>query len=300
MQRKKGFLLFILVISFLISCNVEESGSKKVKHKERTPKWTSISYKGMVDKNQIIRTGQSLGEILANPSSYRHLKGAIQPTFDQYTFLLQHVVEMSNGPDQNHHINIVDLFPIGEKQPAWVALFRGHFVITSDFIKHVRVFLPGEDAETAYRDNYCLIRHCLSGLLPNDGSKLTVEVYSYKNHYFTQELSLNLNPYTFESADFLKPSNKIAIDLAGLESFFKDGEGLEGAKIDNQEGLILFAKSGPIQTLMRQKISLSDFAVAYRAIFHSGDNEAFISLDPHKDPTKVTVNFGGFLEDTRT
>jgi hypothetical protein len=40
-------------------------------------------------------------------------------------------------------------------------------------------------------------------------------------------------------------------------------------------------------------------AVAYRAVFHAGDNEAFISLDPNKDPTKATVNFGGFLENTR-
>ena len=43
----------------------------------------------------------------------------------------------------------------------------------------------------------------------------------------------------------------------------------------------------------------SDLAVAYRAVFHAGDNEAFISLDPHSDPTKVTVNFGGYLENTR-
>jgi len=39
--------------------------------------------------------------------------------------------------------------------------------------------------------------------------------------------------------------------------------------------------------------------VAYRAVFHAGDNKAFVSLDPHRDPTKVSVNFGGFLEDTR-
>lgn len=62
---------------------------------------------------------------------------------------------------------------------------------------------------------------------------------------------------------------------------------------------MLYGAAGGKQTLAGKPLELSDLAVAYRAVFHAGDNEAFISLDPHKDPTKVTVNFGGFLEDTR-
>ena len=52
------------------------------------------------------------------------------------------------------------------------------------------------------------------------------------------------------------------------------------------------------QTLAGHLMELSDLAVAYRAVFHAGDNEAFISLDQNKYSTKATVNFGGF-ENTR-
>ena len=157
----------------------------------------------------------------------------------------------------------------------------------------------GEDAETAYKDNYSVIRHCLYGLLHKEGAALNIEVYAYKNDYSKSELRLNLLPYKVKATSFPNEANKIALDLLGLESFFNEGGELDGAKLDAQEGLILFAKSGSKQTLCGQNILISDFAVAYRAVFHAGDNEAFISLDPHKDPTKVTANFGGFLEDTR-
>jgi hypothetical protein len=34
-------------------------------------------------------------------------------------------------------------------------------------------------------------------------------------------------------------------------------------------------------------------------VFHAGHNQAYVSLDPSADPTRVAVNFGGLLEDTR-
>jgi len=69
--------------------------------------------------------------------------------------------------------------------------------------------------------------------------------------------------------------------------------------------MILAAENGRISAQLgtslprRKPVELAELAVAYRAVFHAGDNEAFISLDPHKAPTKVTVNLGGFLENTR-
>jgi hypothetical protein len=69
--------------------------------------------------------------------------------------------------------------------------------------------------------------------------------------------------------------------------------------VNKHSGLTLYGCASAKQTLDGKPVELADLAVAYRAVFHAGDNEAFISLDPHKDPTKVTVNFGGFLENTR-
>ena len=89
------------------------------------------------------------------------------------------------------------------------------------------------------------------------------------------------------------------MDLDALVAFFAEGPEIQGAALNKDQGLILYGSEGPKQTLAGHPMELSDLAVAYRAVFHAGDNKAFISLDPNKDPTKVTVNFGGFLENTR-
>ena len=62
---------------------------------------------------------------------------------------------------------------------------------------------------------------------------------------------------------------------------------------------MLFANPDQRDTLAGEPVSLADLAVAYRAVFHAGDNDAFISLDPNADPSLASVNFGGHLEDTR-
>src|SRR4030043_1370429 len=282
----------LLMIIILCSCNYKPESKQQ--------KWVTIDYGYLIDRTQIVRTGQSLSVVLKDASTQMHIRGAVQQYIDYYSYLLQYTIELVNGPDSIPHSSVVEHFPIGSKQPAWVAIFRGgRIFVTSDRMGNARVFLIGEDAEKAYKDNYSIIRHCLSGLMPKEASALNVEVYAYKNDYSKSELKLNLLPYKFKATSFPNEANKIALDLLGLESFFNEGGELDGAKLDPQEGLILFAKSGSKQTLSGQNISISDFSVAYRAVFHAGDNEAFISLDPHKDPTKATVNFGGFLEDTR-
>jgi hypothetical protein len=205
---------------------------------------------------------------------------------------------MTFGRDPIPYRNVIDSYPVATKQPAWVAMFRnGRIFATADSNNHARFFLLGDNPETAYKTNYSLIRHCLRALLPADGSNLFVEVFAYKNNYRSSELEFNLAPYTLKASSFSAPKGTVPLDLAGLEDFFNKKGQLEGAKLD--AGLILYAQKAGDETLAGYPVSLADFAVAYRAAFHAGDNDAFISLDPHKDPTKVTVNFGGFLEDTR-
>ena len=92
--------------------------------------------------------------------------------------------------------------------------------------------------------------------------------------------------------------DKQGFGIASSDFFSHDPE-LQGAALKKDRGLILYGSEGPKQTLAGSPVGLSDLAAAYRAVFHAGDNEAFISLDPHKEPAKVTVNFGGFLENTR-
>ncbi|MHC1725456.1 MAG: hypothetical protein AB9866_05490 [Syntrophobacteraceae bacterium] len=259
-----------------------------------TQQWITISYADLLDPQAIIRTGQNLKSVLGDSN----LKGAVQPFVDQYSFLLQHSYEMIAGSDGIPHSSVIDAYPIGSAQPAWVAIFRGgRIYVTADNKNHARVFLLGDDPEKSYKANYTVFRHCLNALTPSDGSALNVDVFAYRNDYSSSELRLNLNPYSVSAPSF--PPLGAPLDLAGLALFFKEVPEIQGAQLDRAKGLILYGKQGAKQTLAGSNISLSDFAVAYRAVFHAGDNEAFISLDPHTNPTKVTVNFGGFLEDTR-
>ena len=259
-------------------------------------RWVTISYGELLDETAIVRTGQSLKSAVTDPK----LRGVVQPYVDPYSYLLDYALELMSGPHQLPYHNVVDNFPVGSKQPAWVAIFRGgRICITTDNKKSARVFLLGTNPKTAYEENYSVIRHCLRGLQPDDGSELSVEVYAYKNNYQTSELELNLNPYRFSSSNFAQPSGKMGLDLIGLKNFFFEGGQLEGALLDRNDGLVLYAKRGGIETISRHPVDYSDFAIAYRAVFHPGDNPAFVSLDPNPDPTKAMVSFGGFLEDTR-
>jgi len=288
-----AILASFFIVSILVGLYVILS-KKDSKPTVFTKPWITISYADLIDPRTIIRTGQSLKSALLDPS----LRGAVQSFVDPYSYLLQYSIEMLSGVDRIPHGNIVDHYPIGSTQPAWVAILRGGRIhITTDNRDHARVFLLGEDPQKEYLGQYSVIRHCLNALVPTDGSNLNIEVFTYKNNYNTSELMLNPNPYNVSASSF--PSNKIPPDLSGLKDFFDLGPEIQGAQLDHTKGLVLYGKSGPKQTLAGANISLSDFAVAYRATFHAGDNEAFISLDPNNDPTKATVNFGGFLQDTR-
>jgi len=254
----------------------------------------TISYADLLDREIIVRTGDPLGVALRDPS----LRGAVQPFVDRYSSLLQPAVQMLNGPDDLPHTDVVDHFPPGSAQPAWVAIFRGGRIhLVADGRDHVRVFLLGDTPEAAYEHYYSVIHHCLNGLIPSDGHPLTVEVFAYTNDYAASELRLNTRGYEVSGTSF--PSEKVPLDLAALAGYFRQNPILQGAQLSRSEGLVLYGTEAiEPPSLDGHDVSMPDFAVAYRAAFHAGDNDAFISLDPHRDPTKATVNFGGFLEDT--
>lgn len=298
-RRRAAMIVWAAIVGILIIVFV----SKKEPGNQPTPsspaesavKWITVDYGDLLDREAIIRTGERLVSSLAEPG----LKGAIQPFVDGYSYLLQHAVELLKGPDAYPYHSVIDHFPVGTRQPAWVAILRGGRIsIMTDNQDHVRIFLPGESPRAAYEQNYPVVRHCLGALLVDPGTGLNVEVYAYRHEYSKSELYLNERPYVFNAKEFAPP-RKTSLDLDGLSEFFAAGGQLEGVQIDEHEGLILYSREGDRDTIAGRPLDLSDFAVAYRAVFHAGDNDAYISLDPHLDPTRVTVNFGGFLEDTR-
>ena len=126
-------ILIFLMIIILGSCDY--------KPESKQPKWVAIDYGGLIDRTQIVRTGQPLSEVLGNASTQRHIKGAVQQYIDCYSYLLQYTIELVNGLDSMPHSSVVEHFPIGSKQPAWVAILRGgRIFVTSDGIGNARVF----------------------------------------------------------------------------------------------------------------------------------------------------------------
>jgi len=259
------------------------------------PASIAVSYADLIDADVFTRTGRRLGDAVRDPRTPRAF---LQPFLDGYSSLLPYAIEMVFGADPIPRREILERWPSGAPQPAWVALFReGKYRAVADGEGRVRLFLPGDDAAGAWRKHYPVVRHCLAALAEAAGVPLTVEVFAYRNDYRKQEFRLHLRPVTVGGASF--PPDRPPLDLASLEDFFRQGGQLEGGQLDPGEGLVLFANPDQRDTLAGEPVSLADLAVAYRAVFHAGNNDAFISLDPNADPSLASVNFGGHLEDTR-
>jgi hypothetical protein len=269
--------------------------SRPERGKAGRPASITVSYAELIEDDAVTRTGRRLGDAVRDPRTPR---AHLQPFLEGYSSLLPHVVGMVFGADPLPRREILERWPAGTQQPAWVALFRGgRYRAVADGAGGVTLFLPGDEAGAAWRKHYPVVRHGLAALAGGGVSPLAVKVFAYRNDYRRQELHLDLRPVTVTAASF--PPDRASLDLHSLEDFFGKGGRLEGAQLDRDEGLVLYASPDHRDTLAGEPVSLADFAVAYRAVFHAGDNDAFISLDPHADPSLVSVNFGGYLEDTR-
>ncbi len=300
-RRRIAFFLAGCALAVLIAALISRPVAPPTPHSVATSAlrpvaatWITISYADLLDKDAIIRTGQRLGSALHDDQ----LRNAVQPFVDRYSQLLPVAIELTKGPDQIPSHSVLDFFALGERQPAWVAILRGGRIhIVTDDKNHTKVFLLGDDPQQSYSQNYSVVRHCLSMLSRLAKGDLNVDVFAYHNDYANSELRLNTTPYSFRAHAF--EPRKASLNLDALTAFFAEGPEIQGAALKKGQGLILYGSEGPKQMLAGNPVELSDLAVAYRAVFHAGDNKAFISLDPNKDPTRVTVNFGGFLENTR-
>jgi len=263
-------------------------------------KWTTISYDDLLDKSQLThQSGEPLSDLLKIVATSAAARGAVQPFLGYQASLLIDVADMIYPSSGAPWIHLGDYFESGSEQPAWAALMRGgEVVVAATGDGRVRVFVPGADPRAAYQSCYSIVRHALAEVLSQNGHSLSVEIFAFENNYADCELRLNEVPYVFEASSFPPPAGKCELDLAGLEQLLQEEAILEGGSLSKDEGLVLFGRKSEPQTLAGRPVKLADLAVAYRAVFHAGDNTAFISLDPNLDPTKVTVNFGGYLEDT--
>lgn len=260
----------------------------------------TIEYADLVETTRIVRTGQRLHEVLPALGASRSLRGAAQPILDPHTALLNEAIDMVEPPGAGDapFIPLASWYPEGEAEPAWVALVRGGRIAAfTDGAGRLRLFVPGRDPESAWRRWYPVLRHILAALVPETGP-LEARLWSYTHDYARSRIAISRRPRVARGRSWSAPANSRPLDGAALEAFFAEGMPLGGG-MRTGTGLELLPGSGASPSLDGHPVSLSDLAVAWRAVAWAGDNDAFISLDPHEDPTRASVNFGGYLENTR-
>lgn len=263
-------------------------------------RWVSASYADLVNPSEITQSGESIADVRGRLAQDSSAYSQLQPFLEPYARLLPDALDIVRGPAAHPRRAVADAYGPPVARPAWVDLLRGgRYVVTYDGYDLATVFAPGRTAKVAYDDAFGVLRHPLGVLQASVGGPLRVEVFAYENDYAASALRLNTNPHTFTATAFGPQPGKKPIDLQALDTFFTAGYELAGARIDLDDGLVLVGRPGERSSLANHPTTVADLTVAYRAVFHAGHNDAFISLDPSPDPTRVRVNFGGVLEDTR-
>ncbi|UCF67162.1 MAG: hypothetical protein JSV80_15505, partial [Acidobacteriota bacterium] len=129
--------------------------------------------------------------------------------------------------------------------------------------------------------------------------ELQLRVYAYRAHPERTAFTLGERPFETSIGSFEPAGTRPPLDWAGFERFLERGLSLEGGRLDAAGQLRLLASepTGRPRWLGRS-LELSDLAVAYRAVFHGGAGEPYMSLDRGDMPQTASVNYGGRLRDT--
>lgn len=269
-------------------------------------RWIRIEYDDLIDRSLVTHSGKTVGALLRTlPRKGGRFPPPVladlQPHLEPFSFVLREIVP-GGAPTggKGAYRNVVEEYPSGSRQPAWAALFReGRYQLAAGDGR-ARLFIEGEDPSALFRRHHGVVRHPLARVLEEaGGDRIVLEVYAFRNDYAARTLFFNPDPYVTEilRADLAPKAREIS--LPELAEFFSRAPTLEAAEIDDNEDLFLYGNYGKAQTIAGRPISLSDFAVVYRAVFHHGYAPPFVSLDPSGDNRYAKVNFGGLLTDTR-
>ncbi|MBL7086951.1 MAG: hypothetical protein ISS28_07655 [Candidatus Cloacimonetes bacterium] len=261
--------------------------------------WIKLFYGGLVDKSIITHNGETIGDILKIESLNSSDKGLLQPYMEHYSILCNDVISSLFVHDSIQVTNILNHYPIGSVQPAWVDLFReGHSQIYYNN-NLIRLYLKGTNPSKSFQEYQSVVRLPILDIINSDFTSINkVEVYVFNNDYSQRLINLNTIPTVFQVSEIDLKSKKQSLDLVSIESFLQQGVIPEAIEVDKQNRLYLYGLKSHIQKLCGFPLSLSDIAVVYRSIFHCGNNSPYISLDNNEDNRYAKVNFGGHLENT--
>lgn len=295
---------------------------------EPAASWLRVDYSELVDRRQLSHSGESVGELLRRldgrqfPTAGQRpadLRGhrLLDPLLEPYAFVLPDALDAQGPLHERPFVEVGSLWSPGERQPAWVELLRARrYVVESDGTGRLRLCLPwsGEpQAETdslqaarrAWDQAWPILRHVFAAerlRLAGRGGEaptLEVEVRAYRHLPARSTFELG-NGVLRRSVEDTRPDGKRPpLRLGGIERLFDGSLLLEGARIDAEGSLrLLGSPAARPPSMLGQPLSVADLAVAYRAVFHGGRAEPYMSLDRGYAPQRSIVNYGARLRDT--
>ncbi len=292
--------------------------------------WLTIDYASLVDRRTPTHSGEPLGRVIdrlagrprpaagARESSDAADHALIDPLLESYAFVLPDAIDARAEGPPKALVEIGNLFPPGGAEPAWVELLRSRrYLIESDGRGALRAFVPWrtgeatsdgtrapaadplEVARSAWAEAWPVVRHPLAAERRRLGTPLSVEVYAYAHYPARTRFLLASRPLAVRVEETGPDGSRAPLDLTAWQRFLGQGLTLEGARLDGAGNITLFGSpSERPPTIVGRPLSLADAAVAYRAIFHGGADEPYMSLDRGDAPQTAVVNYGGRLKDT--
>jgi len=284
--------------------------------------WSRIDYGSLVDRRQLSHSGESVGALLsrlaANPSDLTALT-LLDPLLEPYAFVLPDAVDSAEPVAGSPLVEVGSLWQAAEAQPAWVELLRArHYLVESDGQGRLRVFLPAADptgratsaeaVRQAAAKAWPVLRHVFAAERKRlaqrrgealEGQALGVEFRVYRHRLAESVFLLGAERLSVEVTDTRSAGRRRPLELTEIEQFLNSNLRLEGARLERDGTLrLLGSRVESVPTLLGRPVDLSDLAVAYRAVFHGGLAEPYMSLDRGYSPQTSIVNYGGRLRDT--
>ena len=288
--------------------------------------WIDVRYGDLVDARQLSHSGEPVGALLARLAGRslpppggnaedRLAHTLLEPLLEPYAFVLADAQDTLEPAVPM--VEIGRLWTAGGTEPAWVELLRARrFVVESDGRGRMRAFLPlandadaaresAEAARAAYAAAWPVLRHVFAAELTRlrrEGAAdpvVRVEARAYRHSPERTMFRLGRTAWVDEVRDPRPDGRRAPLDLAALGAFLDADLELEGGRLAPDGTLRLLGSRAPTRpTILGHPVGLGDLAVAYRAVFHGGLAEPYMSLDRGLSPQTSIVNYGGRLRDT--
>ncbi len=287
--------------------------------------WIDVSYRELLDVRELSHSGEPVGALLdrlagkplgAEGESVddRTAHTLLDPLLEPYAFVLPDALDTLEPV--RAMVEVGRLWAAGEPQPAWAELLRARrLLVESDGRGRLRLFLPlagpVAPAETsqaaarrAYDEAWPVLRHVFRAELARlrtatSGATLSIEARAYRHFPERTTFRLGRAPYAVEVRDTPADGRRAPLDLDAIAAFLRSGLELEGGRLLADGTLRLLGSQPPSRpTILGRPVGLADLAVAYRAVFHGGLAEPYMSLDRGRSPQTSVVNYGGRLRDT--